>query len=118
MTMANQDSKKCCRKQQTRERQYGAAIVEVLILAIPLCVLVMSVTSKLTASSTARLHAQWQANLDVQQDTRETCGLNLAMSSGPVAAIAVKPKATKALLPEEEPQAVGTELFVKPHAHW
>lgn len=105
--MLNQASAESARQLPACERQRGAAIVEVLMLAVPLCVIIMVVTSKLAATSTARLHAQWQANLDVQQDTRESCGLNLLMSSGPVAAVAVKPKATKALLP----LAFGADLL-------
>lgn len=52
----------------------GAAYVEVLLLAFPLCLLSMVITSKLSATSQTRVRAQWQASLSAQRGATTVCG--------------------------------------------
>lgn len=87
------------RVQRTPRTERGAAVVELLLLGMPLCVLAMVLASKLAATSSARLQAQWTASQIAQLDTREPCGIDFLLTAGPVAAVVKQPKAAKALLP-------------------
>ena len=87
------------RDRARRLPERGAAVVELLLLGVPLCVLAMVLASKLAATSSARMQAQWTASQRAQLETREPCGMDLLLTAGPVAAVVKKPKARKALLP-------------------
>lgn len=59
-----------------KRRQRGASAIELLMLAFPICLLSMVITSKLAATSTMRVRAQWQASLQAQQGAVNVCGSN------------------------------------------
>lgn len=54
--------------------QRGASAFELLLLSFPVCLLTMVISSKLAATSTTRLRAQWQSSLAAQQGAVNTCG--------------------------------------------
>jgi hypothetical protein len=67
------------RDESRRER--GAAYVELLLLAFPLCLLSMVITSKLAATSQTRVRAQWQASLSAQRGAVTVCGGSADLSA-------------------------------------
>ena len=77
------------RDRARRLPERGAAVVELLLLGVPLCVLAMVLASKLAATSSARMQAQWTASQRAQLETREPCGMDLLLTAGPVALIAI-----------------------------
>lgn len=57
-------------------RQRGASAFELLLLAVPVCLLSMVISSKLAATSTTKMRAQWQAALNAQKAAINPCGGN------------------------------------------
>src|SRR5262245_57844499 len=57
-----------------RRRQAGSSVAELLALTAPLCVLSIMLASKLAATSSAHLRAEWQASLAAQQAAVKPCG--------------------------------------------
>lgn len=64
------------RRRCTQRRQAGFSATELLVFTAPLCVLSMVITSKLAATSSARIRAGWMASLAAQQGASRPCGGN------------------------------------------
>ncbi len=60
-------------KRPARQTQRGVALVELLLITVPLCCLSIVLASALAATSTAKNKAMWKASLQTQQATREPC---------------------------------------------
>jgi hypothetical protein len=57
-------------------RQAGISVTELLVLTAPLCVLSMILSSKLAATSSAHISAEWQTSLQTQLAAKVPCGAN------------------------------------------
>ncbi len=57
-----------------KRRQRGVALVELLLVTVPLCCLSIVLASAISATATARNQSMWKASLKTQQATREPCG--------------------------------------------
>src|SRR5437879_931120 len=58
----------------SRRGQRGVALVELLLITVPLCVLSIVLASAIAATSAAKNKSMWMASLKAQQATREPCG--------------------------------------------
>lgn len=63
-------------QQQARgaRRERGLALMELMLLTVPMCVLSIVLASAISATATARNKSMWKASLKAQQATREPCG--------------------------------------------
>jgi len=68
-------------RRDEKRRQLGASALELLMLAFPICLLSMVITSKLAATSTMRVRAQWQASLQAQQGAVNVCGSSAQLAA-------------------------------------
>lgn len=57
-----------------RRGERGLALIELMLLTVPLCVLSIVLASAISATATAKNKSMWKASLQAQQATREPCG--------------------------------------------
>lgn len=61
-------------KARNMRRQRGLALMELLLLTVPLSLLAIVLASAIAATATAKNRAMWKASLKAQLATREPCG--------------------------------------------
>ncbi|MCS6915798.1 MAG: hypothetical protein RMK29_15585 [Myxococcales bacterium] len=57
-----------------RSSQRGLALMELMLITVPLSILSIVLASAIAATSTAKNRSMWKASLQAQQATREPCG--------------------------------------------
>lgn len=62
-------------------RQAGMALGELLVLTLPLCLLCLILASKLAATSSARIHGQWQVAHQVEMQSTRPCGMDAELTA-------------------------------------
>src|SRR5262245_30508303 len=57
-----------------RRGERGLALMELMMLTVPLCVLSIVLASAISATATAKNKSMWKASLKAQQAAKEPCG--------------------------------------------
>lgn len=65
---------RAAKRRPAQRNQRGLALMELLLLTVPLCILSIVLASAVAATSTAKNKSMWQASRDAQLATRQRCG--------------------------------------------